>query len=596
MNPGSNFCIIFFMETAGAREGAWGAKVYRNPVRCILYMVTQNTRSLICVLTIVFTLFLAPFSGAEELNIVGAPYEPFIFVDRDGKLKGFDVDLINLLCTSSGYTCHIKLTTFKDALDSLRNGSADVAIGAIYITEERKREFLFTEPYLDTGLVTVVRTDRDIDISDLKGRTIGVKLGATGERIAEKLALSHKGLSIRRFLSTEDSFEALARGEVDLVLNDYLNSVYLILQRYPGQLKVIKGLWGPVFFQKTQLAYPIRKGRPDIHEKFNQVLSEVKKSGLIERFKQNWFGIMPSWNYIKTLQTTVLVFAGAVVFITFLFFIYRNRQLRKHSQNLQGLLKELPGAVFVLQNGRIVYSNPTAREMFNSPTLDLPVETVLSLKEEQKQLLRDTTPLKAGSFELRHKGRFYACYYNPIEFNNRPSVQLLLFDITAERTANESLRRLYRFQEAYNEILRVCTEAETIEALLREVLEELLAIDFLGTEGRGMVFRYKEELKALELVVSHNVPEHIIEKCKKVNEGDCLCGLAIKERRIMFIPQGAYPGHSEEDDFPHNHYLIPVYDNEGVYALFNLYTKKETIEPQEEGFAMAVATAVRNGI
>ncbi|RME69336.1 MAG: response regulator, partial [Nitrospirae bacterium] len=107
---------------------------------------------------------------------------------------------------------------------------------------------------------------------------------------------------------------------------------------------------------------------------------------------------------------------------------------------------------------------------------------------------------------------------------------------------------------------------------------------------------YKEELKALELVVSHNVPEHIIEKCKKVNEGDCLCGLAIKERRIMFIPQGAYPEHSEEEDFPHNHYLIPVYDNEGVYALFNLYTKKETIEPQEEGFAIAVATAVRNGI
>lgn len=585
-----------------ARDGAEETKVYLPSVRynhCIK-MALSSTKEIIFISFFLFLLLgTSSITKAKELTIVGAPYEPFLFVNSQGQLQGFDVDLINLLCTSSGYRCKIQITTFKKALERLKNGTADIAIGAIYITEERKKTFLFTRAYLKTGLVAVIRVNEQISLKNLSGKTVGVKLGATGETIAYALASEHPGLKIKKFLTTEDSFEALIKGNVDFILNDYLNSVYLILQRYPGKLTILKGVLGPVYFQKTHLAYPIRKDLKEVQERFNQSLRALQKAGILSELKQRWLGIMPTWNYVWIARTFLFIFIGMTSLSVICLYVLRQREVRRQAKNLQSLLKELPGAVFVVQNKTIVFSNPAARHMFNMPTLGLPIDTVIPLSEDLKKVFSE--PLRAtssGKFEFRHKGKVYMCYYNPIEFYKKPSIQLLIFDITSERKTQESLKRLYTFQEAYNNILQKCSEAETVEDILKGVLEELLKIKFLVTKKAGAAFIFDEKKETLKMIAHIGIPDEIKEKCSEIKEGECLCGLAIKEKKFMFIPSSLYPVFEHHEKKDHGHLLIPIYDEHGPLGLLNLYTKEETkkLQLHEQGFLHSVAVVVRDSI
>lgn len=153
-------------------------------------------------------------------------YPPFTFINEKGELDGFEIELGNEISKKLGKTFIWKQLPFKELFTSLENGNVDLIIGAIHITEERQKKYLFSVPYTNTGLVFIIsKKNRDefYNIEDFKGKRVAAKAKSTGYAYLNEKKANYNFL-INEFPETEDCFKALERSEVDAVVSDYLSS------------------------------------------------------------------------------------------------------------------------------------------------------------------------------------------------------------------------------------------------------------------------------------------------------------------------------------------------------------------------------------
>lgn len=54
----------------------------------------------------------------------------------------------------------------------------------------------------------------------------------------------------------------------------------------------------------------------------------------------------------------------------------------------------------------------------------------------------------------------------------------------------------------------------------------VLNIPWLALEGKGCVFLMDESGKRLDMIVNHNLGKSLLDQCKEVPLGACLCGKA----------------------------------------------------------------------
>ncbi len=297
----------------------------------------------------------------QNVRIVTSLYEPFVMF-KDGKLVGFDIDLINEICKQNHLTYSITITSFQDIFTQIEKGTADMAIGCIYVTEEREEIFQFSKSYLEGGLVLVVPANSDIKtIYELNNKKLGVKKDATGDLFASKIVQKGYSIEIIRYQDTVDSFQALVNGSVDAVLNDYLNSVYLLNKYFSGDIKIVRGRWSDIIYGRRGIAYPISSNNQHLYEIINKSIHDLKSSNFIDMLYWKWFAIMPPPNIIRR----VMIYTGLVavsIGITCLLFLHFNKrkkfkELSMIEEHFRNLINDLNVAVYIIQDNSIVLSN-----------------------------------------------------------------------------------------------------------------------------------------------------------------------------------------------------------------------------------------------
>jgi len=117
----------------------------------------------------------------KVLRVAVKPIPPFVF-KQGTELSGFSIDLWTAIAQSLKMdTAWVEVTTVGDQLQAVRTGKADAAIAAITITKERENFVDFTQPYFDSGLQIMVRsqgTNHLLDVFDsIPWPTIGTLLG-----------------------------------------------------------------------------------------------------------------------------------------------------------------------------------------------------------------------------------------------------------------------------------------------------------------------------------------------------------------------------------------------------------------------------------
>lgn len=226
--------------------------------------------------------------GADPARlIVGteATFPPFEMTNERGEIVGFDVDLMTAIAADQGFTLEWRNMEFDSLIAALQAGNIDLAVSGLSITEARRQQVAFSDPYIEAGLVIAVAAGNTSikGVDDLAGKVVAVQQGATGATLAEQLKAEGKIGSLKYFPNVSVAMMEIANGGAVAMINDRPVTEAYAAQR-PGTVRIL-----PKVLQSDAYGFAVAKGRTDLLTKINAGLANVKAAGLVEQLKAKYF-------------------------------------------------------------------------------------------------------------------------------------------------------------------------------------------------------------------------------------------------------------------------------------------------------------------
>lgn len=229
-------------------------------------------RLILCALVLIS----AVSAQAEKITAVGDPWPPF--VDPNQANKGIISEIATAAYATQGYELEITFVPWARAISGVKNATFDIILGT-WLTEERTKFLIFSDPYLNNSLKFIKKKGSKFEYSDLKsltGKSIGVVRGyGYGDTFSS--ADNFKRPEANYFIG---NIKKLIAGRIDLTLEDEIVAKAIIAKEQPELLDKIE-------FSKTAystnalhitsgLANPRHK---EFIEAFNKGLIEIRKNG-----------------------------------------------------------------------------------------------------------------------------------------------------------------------------------------------------------------------------------------------------------------------------------------------------------------------------
>jgi PAS domain S-box-containing protein/putative nucleotidyltransferase with HDIG domain len=167
-------------------------------------------------------------------------------------------------------------------------------------------------------------------------------------------------------------------------------------------------------------------------------------------------------------------------------------------------------------------------------------------------------------------------------------------EIMERRNAEEEIERNYQIQSVINSILRTSSETMSLKEQMERILDLILSIPWLSIQSIGSIFVCDEVKRELLMTAHRGLAETLVEKCKKLPFGRCLCGKAAMSQEIVFAD--CIDDRHElyfEGMTPHGHYCVPIMSSNRILGVINLYVKEgHRRKSSEEEFLTAVANTL----
>ena len=218
---------------------------------------------------------------------------PFSVV-KDNQLVGFDIELVSRFAAAENKEIKFSNMDFGSLISAVSSGKADMIASSIYVTEERKKQIDFSDPYYAMGTRVFALKDRLSDsatkisgsaqkliissLEDLKNKRIGVMLGSTHDAFAHK---QYPQAEIFQYKGPADVLLGVKSGKVDVGI---YNSVSLteILKIDPELGLIDKP------FEFSPVGFGFNKKNIELHSQFNAFFKTIKDNGVYEDMIDRW--------------------------------------------------------------------------------------------------------------------------------------------------------------------------------------------------------------------------------------------------------------------------------------------------------------------
>ena len=160
----------------------------------------------------------APEWKKLRIGVEGA-YPPFSEIGPDGKLKGFEIELLQAYCAEMKAQCTMVQQDFDGLIPALQSRKVDAIFASVSITDERQKVIAFSKPYYNTPARLIAKAGAKLEptAAGLKGKKIGVQRGTTHEAYASKTFTQSE---IVRYATQDQAFLDLKSGRIDLTIAD----------------------------------------------------------------------------------------------------------------------------------------------------------------------------------------------------------------------------------------------------------------------------------------------------------------------------------------------------------------------------------------
>jgi len=239
-------------------------------------------------LTILTLVFAAGSGFAKDwkkvrIGVEGA-YPPFSFVNPDGTLGGFDIDVAKALGEAMGAEVVLVAQDWDGIIPALLAKKYDAIIASMSITEERKKKVAFTNKYYQTPAKFVCKKGMMDTFSKeaIKGKNVGVQRATIHDRyLTDNYG---KDVSIKRYGTQDEAYLDLTAGRVDMLLADSVALSDGFLKKPEGADYQFIGpdLTDPKWFGDGA-GIAIRKDDKDLVEKFNKAIDTIRANGVLPR-------------------------------------------------------------------------------------------------------------------------------------------------------------------------------------------------------------------------------------------------------------------------------------------------------------------------
>src|SRR5690625_1233839 len=214
-------------------------------------------------------------------------YVPFEYLDDEtGELVGFDIDLITTLAEEAGIEIEIETLEFSGIVAGLGSGKFDIGIAGMTITEERKENIDFTQPYYEAGLILAVTEEMQDEIQsidDVDGKLVATRQGSTSQEYLDE----NTDATPEALPEIVEAYQNVLAGRADAGLYDLPNVLYYSEQEAGGELITVgEKLTG----EDYGIGFP--KGS-ELRDQIDDALTTLKENGTYDDIYEKWFGERP---------------------------------------------------------------------------------------------------------------------------------------------------------------------------------------------------------------------------------------------------------------------------------------------------------------
>lgn len=208
-------------------------------------------------------------------------YPPMEYRDEKNALVGFDIDFGNAIAKKLGLKAEWVTTAWDGILPSLKSSKFDAILSSLSITDKRKLEIGFSEPYIMGGPIIITKKDNTSikSANDLKGKIVGVQLGSTGDNAVSEISGTKE---VKKYDKIPQALLDLTSGRIEAVVaDDQVGRYYVGLDasKYLVAGKLNDEPFG-IGFRKEDKA---------LTDAVQKAINDLKAEGTLSKISLKWF-------------------------------------------------------------------------------------------------------------------------------------------------------------------------------------------------------------------------------------------------------------------------------------------------------------------
>ena len=235
----------------------------------------------------------ADLSGLERLRfLTSLDFPPLNYLDADGRLSGFNVDLARALCDALeiGNRCQIQALPWEELQSNLKNGQGEAIIAGLSADRDTRMSLGFTRPYLRPTARFVTLKNVRLDTSTaLEGQSIGVIANSAHEKMLKSY---FPKAMIASFGSREVMYADLQNTKVAAVFGDGMSLSFWLSG---SASKNCCDFSGEAYFSNRFLGngmrIAVKAEDAPLEQSLNYALKAVKEKGVLDELYLKYFPV-----------------------------------------------------------------------------------------------------------------------------------------------------------------------------------------------------------------------------------------------------------------------------------------------------------------